>query len=64
MLDHVLLPPTMPHTQDARENGGTVKKEDLSMLMRQGSVRDPPKLTKPLEGKWFGIKEGEWCSLA
>lgn len=54
----------MPHTQDAQENGGTVKKEDLPVLGRQGSVRDPSKLTKPLEGKWFGIKEGEWCSLA
>lgn len=33
MLDHVLHPPSMTHTQDAQGDGRTAKKEDPSHVL-------------------------------
>lgn len=53
MLDHVLFPPSMTHTQDLQGNSGTVKKEDTPHVGETGFCQGSQRLTKPL-GKQLG----------
>lgn len=53
MLDHILLPLTMTHTQDVQGNSGTVKKEDPPHVGKTGFCHGSQRLTKP-PGKQLG----------